>query len=124
MNRLAWPFPLGSTTLGHLDTLTDEELRRIGIRRIREQVVAVDLEAYKEDGRLRELANVITTLKEAIAIAECCDEICSERGLTKALWDYEKEAEGYCNRLDKDLCVRRSTRAVLAHTPGRLTHKG
>src|SRR5262245_16668411 len=29
-----------------------------------------------------------------------------------------------CNGLDKDLCVRRSTHAVRAHMPGRLTHKG
>jgi hypothetical protein len=35
-----------------------------------------------------------------------------------------RSAEGTCNRLDKDLCVRRSTHAVRAYTPGRLTHKG
>ena len=54
--------------------------------------------------------------------------ICVQHALTRFVVGpknlSERTPSGACNGLDKDLCVRRSARAVLAHTPGRLTHKG
>jgi hypothetical protein len=38
----AYPYPFGSVSLGHLEEMSDEQLRRVPWGRLRDQAVSVD----------------------------------------------------------------------------------
>src|SRR5215471_9160008 len=63
MARWAYSFPFGSENLGILDECTDADVRRWPIGRIRDQAVAVDMEAARTEGRLQELAQTLEMLE-------------------------------------------------------------
>src|SRR5262245_26458686 len=63
MAKWAYAFPFGSVNLGVLDECTDEELQRWPIGRLRDQAVAVDMEAARTEGRLQELERTLGVLE-------------------------------------------------------------